>query len=75
MQKAFTAYQQFTIDYKLIGMSKSCCKFRHYGNGTVVYVHRNNINDNDNWADFRVVEKMFNGMKINMVEVLKWKSF
>lgn len=66
----FSAYQLFTMDYKLVGMARNSCKFRHYGNGQLVYVHRNLINKHEDWKDFEVGEIIMpNGEKQNWLKV------
>lgn len=52
----FNSFQDFTINYKIVGMSRNAIKFRHYGNGELVYVHRNLINKSQDWERYEIVE-------------------
>lgn len=57
-------FQDFTINYEIVGMSRNAIKFRHYGNDELVYVHRNLINKSQDWESYTIEEiEMPNGAK------------
>lgn len=60
-------------EYEIISMAKSSLKLRHKEKGEMVYIHRNAFNNIDQASDYRVTERIVNGVYTLWIETLVWK--